>query len=510
MLARYGYLLTRAEPEIPPSVPSYLERFFSRSAAVPSVLCCDNELSIELDLLKLVPKEKVQFCTPVTRGASGALAPGSSWPSPPAGGIVAVIDIESFPLGLLAKQAPWLQRAEALLLRARFGTFWTSELDLCGLRMELQRLGFYIADILDYPRLAAAQVPSERVIIACERGENPSFQSAHSRYRVNEALAYLSAPIVTRRDMRLLTGRGSFGFAAGVYNPGAIVEDGRVYLLSRADQTPWAQRKADESLFFTSSKPVLLALDAGCSIDSAKVLAHEGLAEPAITRTADFRLFRFRGRLYSNHSVISLVPPRSTSTRQLRMDQLQTRVGISSLDLGQRRLSWQGFPSIDRPLAKTEKNWAVFAGGDRLFLLYSFAPYVLLAADNWPALTFRTVLEDSVELPFAGDGLHVRNSINPVDYDAGHWLHVVHKVYPGKQYCFWAVLIDKQTLRPVMTTARPLVCGWQSASASILYACSVGVTTEHVNIFAGLDDSATAVATIARGRLDSEWSRLPQ
>ena len=147
----------------------------------------------------------------------------------------------------------------------------------------------------------------------------------------------------------------------------------------------------------------------------------------------------------------------------------------------------------------------MFAAGDRLLLLYSVAPYVLLSCSNWPGLDFTTIMEAEVQLPFGGDGLAIRNSVNPVDYDGRHWLHIVHKVYPGKQYAFWALLIDKQTLQPVRATVRPLVRGWHSYSASIIYTCSVLVDSDHVRLFSGLDDSSACVATIPRRRLDAEW-----
>jgi predicted GH43/DUF377 family glycosyl hydrolase len=306
----------------------------------------------------------------------------------------------------------------------------------------------------------------------------------------------------------MLAARGSFGYAAGVFNPGAIVEDGKVYLLPRADRTPWALQKADESLFLTSPQPLLLALDDGLRVSHAEVLVHEGLAEPLITRTEDFRLFQFRSQIFSNHSVISPSRRRSTGHHRLRMEEIRTRVGISTLEVRQRRLDWCGFPSIDRPLAQTEKNWAIFSNGDRLLLLYSFAPYTLMAADKWPDLSFETILEKQIYLPFAGDSLPVRNSINPVDYDGDHWLHIVHKVYPGKQYCFWGVLINKRTLWPVQVTARPFVRNWHSCSASIVYTCAAIARSKDILLYAGLDDSAVAVALIPRSRIDAEWEPI--
>ena len=40
---------------------------------------------------------------------------------------------------------------------------------------------------------------------------------------------------------------------------------------------------------------------------------------------------------------------------------------------------------------------------------------------------------ERINFPFDGDGLFLRNSINSVDYDDDHWLHIVHKSYQEKK-----------------------------------------------------------------------------
>jgi len=405
----------------------------------------------------------------------------------------------------LIEKLPWLIKADAYLLRVRLGSFLTDELDLAQLSTRLQRIGLQLADVLGFPRYSLLQASTEWVVLACQRNSEDTPSTPSSQFRINEALTYLSSPVVNRQDFKLLAGRGSFGFTAGIFNPGAIVEKGRIYLLPRADTTPWALQKNNESLFLASPKPLLFELGNDQRIVECKEVASAGLPNAGTCRAEDFRLFRFLGQVFSNHSIISPDKPRSISTRKVVMDNIQTRVGISEVDLVNPQLTWRGFPSVDRRLAQTEKNWAFFSNKGRLFLLYSFEPYVLLAADNWPALSFSTIIESQLTLSIARDGLPLRNSINPVEYDSEHWFHVVHKVYPGKQYTFWGILIDKSTLRPVQMTVRPLICSWKSCSASIVYTCSVIADPDLIHFFSGLDDSATAVASISRNRLDSEW-----
>ena len=506
-LARHGYLLARVEPEFPPALAVYLQSLRRYARPRLQFVCLDNEVRIQSELLRVFPAAQVSFWSPIFRSDNGVRKPVSGLPPVPAGRFITAVDLDAFPLDFLEESLPWLANAEALLLRARLGSFWAGELDLCRLAARVQALGFRLAEVLRAVGASSLQAPADSVMVVWERGGGiQSPVTLGSRYRVNEALTWLNRPIVQRKDFQLLAGRGSFGFAAGVYNPGAILEQGQVHLLAKADRTPWALQKTDEALFFTSAQPLLLSLNAAHDIVTADPLVVEGLPEPG--RAEDFRLFKFRDQLYANHTVIVPPQPRPAARRPLRLESMQTRPGLSRLDLPAKRLTWLGRPALDRPLAQTEKNWVFFTDGDRLLLLYSFSPYVLLGAQNWPGLDFTTVVETRLDLPFDGDGLTLRNSVNPVDYDDDHWIHIVHKVYPGKQYAFWAVLISKQTLQPVRVSARPLVRGWHSASASIIYTCAVIVYGVEVSLFAGLDDSATAMATITRERLDAEWSVL--
>ena len=456
-----------------------------------------------------MPETRVLFSSPLSLPPEGKLAPGAILPDKPEGRFLAVIDLDSFSLDLLAAKLAWLHEAEVLLLRARLGSYWAGEFDFCHQSAQIKSHGFRLTDVIGHAQLSLVQQPSESVILVCMRRHDVSPRPDYSRYRVNEALTYLSAPIAHRGDFKLLTGRGSFGYAGGVFNPGAIVESSLTYLLPRAERTPWALQKTDESRFFASTQPLLLSLDENNCIAKAVELSLEGLPDPTTLRTEDFRLFRFGGQIYTNHAVISYPQRRSAKHQSLQLEKMQTRVGISKLEFEELRLTWLGFLAIDRPLAQTEKNWVLIDAGDRLLLLYSFSPYILLSCSHWPALDFITIMEELVALPFADDGFPVRNSVNPVEYDDDHWLHIVHKVYPGKQYCFWAVLLDRKSLRPVKTTKRPLVCGWHSVSTTIIYTCSVIADPINIRLFSGLDDSATAVATIPRQRLDAEWITLP-
>ena len=496
-LARFGFVLERIDDRKLPTLAVFLRSFQALDSSVLGAVGFDNDASIQAELLRVLPCEHVVFASP--RISSPVDAPASLRPAEPAGRFLAVVDLGSASPKSLLAEYPWLRRAETWLLRAPLGAFWSGELDLATSTADFAGVGLVLCDVLSLAPRSVLQAPSSGVILVCMS----SGSSASSR--VPEALAFLSASITHRRDFQVLAGRGSFGFAAGVYNPGAAVVDGATWLLVRAESAPWAAQKKSETQFFSCVSPWLLRLDDAHRVTAATSVTLIGAPDPAGHRVEDFRLFQFREETYSNHAVISLGNGQPGSERPLCLENLQTRVGISRLNTAQSTFAWCGFPEVDRPVERTEKNWAMFADGDRLLLLYSFAPYVLLAADHWPELKFTTALETSCLMPVGDAGITFRNSVNPVPYDDEHWLHVVHQVYPGKQYVFWAVLLSRRTLRPVQASARPLARAWHGCAASIVYVCSVLADSTEIRLFAGLDDACTAVAVIPRSRLDSEW-----
>lgn len=495
-VARFGYALERLDPHAPPTLAAFLRSLPAGDSALLGAVGFDNDASIQAELLRVLHPELVVFFSPTA-------APDSLRPAEPAGRFIAAVDLRRGSPESLLTEFPWLGRAEAWLLRAPLGAFWSGELDLTIVVAGLRRVGLDLHDVLQLAPRSAFQAPASGVILVATKG------GAAATRRVPEALSFLSAPITDYRDFQVLAGRGSFGFAAGLYNPGALVADGTTHLLVRAETAPWAVQKTSETRYFSSASPLLLRIDAAHRITVAAPLPLVDAPDPAGYRAEDFRLFQFRGEVYSNHAVISREDGGAGREQPLQVELLRTRVGVSRLDLATPAFTWCGFPSVDRPLERTEKNWAMFADNTRLLLLYSFAPYVLLAAENWPGLKFTTVLESLCPMPVGDPALAFRNSVNPVPYDDEHWLHVVHQVYPGKQYVFWAVLLSRRTLRPLRASARPLVRAWHGCAASIVYVSSAVVDSTEVKLFAGLDDSTTAVVAVPRRRLDAEWVELP-
>jgi hypothetical protein len=277
-------------------------------------------------------------------------------------------------------------------------------------------------------------------------------------------------------------------------------------LLARGERAPWPIQKRSPARYLSSCQPMLLRLRHDLQISTATPVRFAATPEIAGLRFEDFRLFTHGSQIYSNHPLIRYEGNRAEG-KPVRPERLQTSMGISQFDVEGAQLRPLGSPVLDRPVARVEKNWAVFSAGGRVHLIYSFNPYRLFSAEAFPDLHFSSRTDRILKLPISQDGLYIRNSINPIPWDAGHLLHIVHKVFPDKRYVFWGVLLDRQSLLPAKITRRPLLTD-RSSFASITYVCSAICRDGDLLLFGGIDDCSVGAWRISRSELDSQWSDI--
>ncbi len=511
LLKRRGLALLRLEGPPPPTWRETLGRLraeaeWESGGTVPGVGCLDGELQTQTDLLGVFPAERVRFAPEFAAWRRDR--PAGYWP-------ILVVDPASCRLSELLDDEETRGQVRTILVRASLGYFWTGGGDAGQMARAFRAAGFRLDDVLGQTGLLTWSAPLEPVLLVF-KNERSSPQAANratgAAARVAEALAVWSQPLARTEGLRRLAGRGSFGFASGVLNPGAIRRDGRTVLLARGERVPWAVQKVDEAAFMDSARPLLVELTpdrTGTERGTELSLTGGGESGPPRTRIEDFRLFSFRDEIYSNFAMTSVPGRLPQKGRRVETSALTTRVGLARLEPDGGGLRFIGEPRLDRPTTRVEKNWAMFEAQGRLHLLYSFQPYRLLRADRWPTPEFTGVQERELRLP--PDTLpasSLRNSINPTDYNEKYLLHVVHAVFPTKRYVFWAVLIDKFTLLPVMVSACPLVGGWHSAPASMVYVTAVVAGPDELEIYGGLNDSSVGRWTLRRELLDATWQPL--
>ena len=508
---------------IPPTLEKYLSKVAERSLRLDKAFCFDSDFSIQAKILSIFPEDKAFFAFYAGTGKVSPCPRSIIHPPQTSECFLVEIDAESLNVGDLVLAEPWIDRAQVILLRATLGFFWTGMGDLREIVRWWEDRQFRFVDILEYCRLHLFNAPLGPVVLAFEKRtkQGPSRNNGRLRNEVranagegdrirrcNEALAFMSLPIARAGDLTRFVGRGSFGFSGGLLNAGAVNYENRVILLARGEQVPWTIARKNGTALLNGCRPVLIELDDQLAIGSVREVTlrrGEGLED---ARLEDFRLFRYQNELFSNHACVMVPGISAHSSEPLQTSSLRFAVGISRMDLANKELVFLGAPTLDRPLETNEKNWVFFEHQEQLYLLYSFKPYHLLRANRWSRLDFVTMFNRDFLFPLSEDGMPIRNSVNPVEYDTEYFIHVIHKVYPEKRYAFWAILIDKRTLMPKMITDRPLACGWHSAPASIIYICALVPRESEVLLFGGIDDSSMGVWRVPRSRLDSHWVAL--
>src|SRR5581483_8103416 len=197
-------------------------------------------------------------------------------------------------------------------------------------------------------------------------------------------------PLIAQSAWKRLTPLGFLGLRGGVFNPGAAIFDGRLFVLARGEAVRLRRLNLVPSAMDDSALPIWLDLDDGLDLIRHRVI--ERRPRHLRWRMEDFRLFTYRGALYSNHamirrSLLHLFLPYWAA----RLTRVSGQPGISRVDPETGRLDLLGPIDVDVPCARYEKNWVVFERDGDLFLIYSLAPYTVLRLVDWERRRFETV-----------------------------------------------------------------------------------------------------------------------
>lgn len=378
---------------------------------------------------------------------------------------------------------------------------------LAALEAEWEQSGLHIVEVPDFPRAGHPVETIERIAVLLAPFATPA-PSGSAAARIDALRTWVGGPLGGWVRPRRLAGPVAGPSWDAVLNPGALAMPEGTLLLCRSEAATWEEMKADEAVFMRRCRPRLFELDASETVPPPREVTWTA-APPANThRLEDFRLFTHAGRIVSNHAILRLPAP-ARATQPVDLDRIETRVGFSALDPERAELRFLGEPKLPRDLGRTEKNWACFSNGAELFLLYSAAPYRLYRCNDWDRLEFTAHVEADWRLPGSSPDLPpLRNSINPVLYDENHWLHIVHRVYPGKRYAYWPVLISRATLRPIRACVQPLACGGWTGGDGLLYLSAAVARPDAIDLYFGMEDCATGHTRLSRRTLDAAWRTL--
>ena len=311
-----------------------------------------------------------------------------------------------------------------------------------------------------------------------------------------------------RARSHVLAGPGFLGFAGGVFNPGVVeTADGGLLLLCKSQVRHWLEAVGPHHRDYLVGEPILIRLDRDLRPVHAQRVAFKGPELGDQRAIEDLRLFRLGEEIWCNFNVIT------TLRGAQRPGYTRCQVTLARFDPGSATLHWQGPPDVDLVLQPREKNWVFVEDADGVVLFYGLNPYRVLRSHRIDG-SFHTVAEfdgGAALGDVGGYGTFMSYSTNPVIYDQNHWLVLVHQVDPagmGRLFYHWAVLIERQALRPVQIGRRPLLSGIGARGRlrGALYATAVVIRGEEVLIFHGEGDSHVSYTRFRRDAIDRDWS----
>lgn len=299
----------------------------------------------------------------------------------------------------------------------------------------------------------------------------------------------------------------------GIFNPGALDFGKNIILLARSEKYPAKKILKKEEYYLNTCSPLLMTFNQDKKKDLQKIKINYQNKNPS--RMEDFRLFKFKNKIYSNFSIT--IWPKGTSFKQLAKEQFKKRMLIGELDLKNKELNNIREIKTDIKLQNWEKNWVFFQKGKDLCLIYSFYPkFKLLKLTNQKNWTFKTIISKKKDLPIKTlNKKTLRLSTNPIEYDKNSFLILVHlrnKNLNKNYYQFWGVLIDKTSLLPIKITKKPLFKSpgslWKSQK-QIIYVSSVVKNGENFIFFMGKEDKKTFYSKLNKKVLESSWLNIP-
>ncbi len=295
--------------------------------------------------------------------------------------------------------------------------------------------------------------------------------------------------------------RESAEFPGGIYNPGAIEVHGAIVTVLRGEQYRPFQLYIDSTKALNSCTPLLASYSQEMQLKKPLTkLSLAAFPERRTQRYEDFRLFRFRDKIFSNLCVFI---PNTNSVWPSAIDSGNyNRQALAELDLQSMSLNYAKEVQIDFPMHGREKNFMYFEHEEDLYLLYSICPYILLKAQNWPNANFVTVLHKELNLSFGKNNQQkIHLSTNPVVLDDKYLVTIISRKAHGygifkTLFSTWVILIDRATLEPVKISKQCLTSGLS------VYFSSLIVEGDSLLLFGGQDDRRCCFTRLSKKAIE--------
>ncbi|MGK7939872.1 MAG: hypothetical protein AB4062_06925 [Crocosphaera sp.] len=334
-------------------------------------------------------------------------------------------------------------------------------------------------------------------------------EDAHYQRMKQLALCYTHPGLIRAKKNIIKAGQLGLESACSIINPGVLYKDNHFYLLCRGEpkETVWYG-----DFLAYQSIPLWCTLNPDLTIKESFPLRY--LELPSNSRPEDWRLFEYKGKLYSNHSVYQLLDHQPYRIR--------CRPGISEINLDNKTLNLVCILEPPFQAFYEEKNWSFFVHEDSLMCLYSFQPYIVLKIDIKSGKTEKFI-EANLDYEWYNKEKFIGNSSNIISWDANHYILLIHdfldpkydKYEPrNRTYLQYGVLISKKTLLPTHIIPKPLQMGGEEKGRhpGVHYTTALVNKEDGLYSFYGQADSHIGVMIFNKDTLSKifNWYHIKQ
>lgn len=295
----------------------------------------------------------------------------------------------------------------------------------------------------------------------------------------------------TIRKGRVIIHNGDFGKETngGAYNSDIMPFEDGYMMITRAEEFREDNRPIER--MYGTSQPLFTVWDKDFKERSRIDVGLVGYGKGE--RWEDFRLFEHDGNTYSNYNLV-------TNSGILRVKPM-----IGGVDMGAKRFVKGVEPRLDFSTDFIEKNWVYFSQDGKLYMVYSFNPYVLLVSED--RKTFKTVEKADIDLGLEG---YVSNSTNPKSMSRYKWLTFVHVRTRTGIYHHWAVVISKKTLLPTHISKKPVASGgnMKGLRSNVMYLSGFEIYGQRVKMIYGEGDLYTSYRTVELKDIQKDLRKL--
>tara|TARA_B100000963_G_C22635543_1_gene677387 strand:- start:1107 stop:2162 length:1056 start_codon:yes stop_codon:yes gene_type:complete len=299
---------------------------------------------------------------------------------------------------------------------------------------------------------------------------------------------------------------GSFG----IFNPSCVQNGNKVGIIARAEhsEATWHGR-------FLTDKATPLWSEAIVSDRLHFNMLHKPMSPgmPSAVRSEDWRLFKYNNEVWSNFTTYFFL------NDGWPQKDVKARTCIGKLDSG---YHIRFIKEMELPLmADEEKNWVFFEHNGKAKFIYKLEPMTICECDS----DWNVKSTEVYPLYFDRRSEHsfIANSTNPILLTLPKWGEVYFMMYHyfldpyaemggsrNRTYYQFAYIFDKNTLKPLAHTYRPVVGGGrgQGRHNNVIYISGVIDSPEIIHFLAGEGDTYSRVIGVSKSILADNLVKL--